>query len=330
MAKKQAPGGAKTPEVLEAESPDLKMVETDGSAIGAFLRNVVTFMREAMALEQKAKATYLAAQALKPPKTADEDSAIQTFIKGTTADRKVVEAHWAICSTFSQVHRRLTAARGRATEPLESAAAIAQRLHNDYADAERRRAAQEQERQRLQAEAVARAEREAEAARLEAEALAKEQESVALSDRESWFVDLIVSGNNPVTSARTVGYKNPAQQGPRLMETAKIVEAIKARQDAKAIREQAAATREKPLDVRVETVRPNVGKATGGSFDRTTHSAEVLDERLFIEAVIGGKHGIPADCLTVNTAKLNEYARSIQQQVNLWPGIRYKRTTKTV
>lgn len=318
------------PEVLPADDQDVKLVTTDGGVIAGFLRDVTRFFREANALEAKAKSTLLAARALVAPKTQEQDVAIQTFIKTATADTKALEAHWSICQTFSQVHRRLTAARARGTEPLETAKAIAQKFHNDYAEAERRRAAEEQERERLAAEARARADREAELARLEAEAVKRESESADLSDRETWFVDLIVSGNSPVASAKTVGYKNPEQQGPRLMELVKIVAAIKARQDAIAIRQQATAKRDAPLDVRVETVRPAIGKPIGGGHDRTSHSGEVLNERLFVEAAMGGQHGIPLDCLMVNPVKLNDYARSLQERINLWPGIRYKKTTTTV
>jgi hypothetical protein len=330
MAKK---GNSKTPEVLEPEGPnEQQLVATDGTTIMQFLSatRLVQFFKDATALEVKAKATLARAKTLTAPTTLEEDVAIQTFIKGATADKKTVEETWGICQVFSQVHRRLTAKRGIAVEALEDAGKIAQRLHNDYAEAERRRAAQEQEQKRQEAEAKARLEREEEARQLEAKALEAEQASPDLSTREAVFVDLVVSGRSPIDAAKGAGYKNPETQGPKLMDLAKIQVAIKAKNDAKAIREQAEATRQKPLDIRTETVKPAIGKAAGGSFDRTTHSAEVLNERLFIEAVVGGQHGIPLDCLTVNTTKLNEYARSLQERVNLWPGIRHKKETKTI
>jgi len=338
MAKKQAAKATpREPEVLERESPDLKLVATDGGTLLAFLAppKLVEFFRTAGQLEEKALATLAAAKALKAPKDQDSDSAIQTFIKTATVDRKAVETHWSICSLFSQVHRKLTAARSRATDPLESASALAQKLHNDYADNERRKAAAEQERLRLQAEAVARAEREAEARRLEDEATVREEASAVLSEREQMFVQAYVlpfytCAGDAVEAARRAGYKNPDQAAPKLLSREKIMAAIAGTREAESIRQQAAATREKPLDVRVETVKPAIGRATGGSFDRATHSAEVLNERLFIEAAVGGQHGIPLDCLTVNEAKLNEYARSLQERINLWPGIRHKKNTKTI
>lgn len=332
MATKQTRAGKpREPEVIEPHDPDLAVVETDGSVIAKFIEGIVHFFREARELEVKAVTTLSKARALKAPKSADDDSNIQTFIKQANADRKTVDAHWSICQTFSQVHRRLTSARARATDPLEEAARIAQRLHNDYAEEQRRIAAREQERLRQEAEEKARQDREREAQQLEAAALEREQASAELSEREQHFVRLVADNNQPpALAAFNAGFKNQEKAAARLMATPKIIDAIKATRDAIAIRQQAAATREKPLDVRVETVKPAVGKAIGGSFDRTTHSAEVLDQDAFIAAVISGKHGIPWDVLTVNQPKLNEYARSLQERINLWPGIRHNRNTKTV
>lgn len=332
MAKKN--GKAKEPEILEPDNTaaDTALVATDGATLMSWLApaKLVAFMREATQLEVKATATLAKAKALQPPATLEADVAIQTFIKGTTADKKAAEAHWNICQLFSQVHRRLTAKRAVTVDALEDAGKLAQRLHNDYAEEQKRVAAREQERVRLEAETKARLEREEDARKLEAAALEKELASPEVSTREAVFVDLVVSGRSPIDAAKGAGYKNPETQGPKLMDLAKIAGAIKAKSDAKVIREQAAATREKPLDVRVETVKPAIGKAAGGSFDRTTHSAELLNERLLIEAAVGGQHGIPLDVLTVNTAKLNEYARSLQERIGLWPGVRHKKETKTI
>ena len=43
-----------------------------------------------------------------------------------------------------------------------------------------------------------------------------------------------------------------------------------------------------------------------------------------------GEHGIPLDCLQINTVKLNEYARSLHEQLDRWPGVRARKTTKVV
>lgn len=342
MAKKQT-GAAKAPvreaEVVAAENPDVQLVATDGSLISAFIGNVAIFFRAAGELEMKAKATLAKAQAIEAglkargrnyPETEDEDVTLQTFIKTTNAEKKAVEAHWSICQTFSQVHRRLTARRAVSTDALDAAAATVQRLHNGYVEMERRRVAEEQERIRQAAEQKAREDRELEAMRLENAAIEREAASADMSEREQHFVALVFAGTQPIHAARTAGFKNPEQQAARLMTLSKIIDAIKAKQDAEAIRQQAAATREKPLDVQVETVRPNIGKPGGGGFDRSTHAGVVTNERLFIEAVVGGQHGIPLDCLQVNEAKVNEYARSLRERLNLWPGVKYVKNTKTI
>jgi hypothetical protein len=155
-----------------------------------------------------------------------------------------------------------------------------------------------------------------------------------LNERERIFVDYFVcdvlARNDATLSARRAGYRNPAQAGHKLLTLAKIEMAIQAVREVEEIRRQAKAKRTAPLDYQpVEEVGPHVLKAPG-AMDRTTHSAELVDERLLIEAVLGGRHGIPSDILSVNPAKLNEYARSLQERISSWPGVRYKKTTRTI
>jgi hypothetical protein len=299
-------------------SEDEQFVAKVVPAIREFLRNLAGFFTTAQALEKAAIATLEQARQLAAPTTAAEDTAIQSFIQKANGDRKEVESHWTICQVVNGFHKRLTGARGRPTSALEEAAGIAQRLHNGYVEAERRRVAAEQERLRREAEAKAR----------EKAALDREASMAGLSEREQLFVDYFVALNDARRAAHGALYRNADQAGSRLLNTPKIQAAIQAKRDAVAIRTQAAAKRELPLDVQVETVKPNIQKATG-AVDRDYHSGEVLDEAAFIAAVIGGKHGIPWDVLTVNQTKLNEYARSLQGRLNLWPGVRHNKTTKT-
>jgi len=321
---------ARIAEVVAAESPDLAVIETDGAAVTAFMRNIVAFFRTATQLEQAAQATLGRAKLSVAPTTADEDTQIQIAIKGANTDRKALDAHWSICQTFSQVHRKLTAGRSRGTAPLDEAAAIWQRHHNTYAEAARRKAAEEQDRVRLAAEAKARADQAAEAKRLDDEAVRLEEASADLSDREQMFIERVVNDHTPPQrAAELVGFKDAFKAAARLMSLPKIQRAIKAKQDAAAAREQAAAVREQPLDVQVETVRAEVVKAPG-AHDRTTHSATVLDPARLIAAVISGGYGIPADVLMPNPVKINEYARSLQARIDLWPGVQYVKSTKTV
>jgi hypothetical protein len=323
---------ARKAEVLPPESPDLALVQTDGQKVGSFLAGIVPFFREAAALERKANATLVSARALDPPVAADGDAYIQTFIRTASADTKAVEAHWSVCQTFSALHRRLTAARGRATQPLEEASGIAQRLHNRYKEDQERKAREETDRLRMAAEARARADREAEAKRLEAEAEAAEAARTDLSEREEAFVSYLTGPYPmPERAAQQAGYKEPMKAAARLLSLDKIRAAIEAVQTAKAAREQAAATRQQPVLVEVEAVRPDVAKV--GS-DRVTWSGEVTDEASFIAAVLDPatrmRLGIPADVLQINGVKLNEFARSLHEQLDRWPGVRAKKSTRTI
>ena len=165
--------------------------------------------------------------------------------------------------------------------------------------------------------------------KLEQEALAREESTEHLSEREQHFVNLVAFGGDPSTAARTVGYKDPFKAAARLLTYTKIASAITAAAEAKAIRDQAAAKRLAPIVVDIPTVHADVARSAG-SFDRTTWSAELLDEQALIEAVIRGGAGIPRDILQVNPAKLNEYARSLHELIDRWPGVRSVKKTTTV
>jgi hypothetical protein len=186
--------------------------------------------------------------------------------------------------------------------------------------------AEEQERLRQEAERKAREEREAELARMEAEALAKEEASTDLSDREEAFVTRYMAIKDPERAAAFAGYKNPFQAATRLMSLPKVQTAIRERQEAIALRQQATARAAQPIEVEVEEVKANVSRG-GGGYERTTWTAEVLDEPAFIRAVIEGKSGIPLDVLTVNQTVLNSYARSLQSRLDLWKGVRAVKKT---
>lgn len=311
----------------EAEAPlALKALE----AFRSFSSGLAGFVTKAVALETKAATTLQRAGELKPAGTAAEDEALQVFIRSANQDRKEVEEHWTICSAVHRFHRQLTAKRDKSVKALEQAAAIAQRHHNTYTEAERRRAQEEEDRINRQREEEARQRRELELQEQERQALEREQQLEGLSEREARFVELVAYGyNSPATSARQAGYKDPEKQGERLMATPKIQAAIQAKKEAQAIRQQAEARRREPLVVDTVEVKPDITRAAG-AVDRTTHSAELLNEAALISACIAGGHGIPHDILQVNPAKLNEYARSLHERINLWPGVRYKKTTKTV
>lgn len=345
MAKAKA-GAAKPAdiEVLNA-LPEQALTAADAPTIVGFLAGLVPFFTTARQLETEAKTSLERARqfTLPAPGDVDGDAKLQTFIKDTSAQIKAVNKHWEITSVLFQFQRKLVAARDRVIGDektsrgagyLVEASNIAQRLHNTYVEDAKRRAAAEQERLRRIEEEAAAERRRVELEQLEAKAIEAEATSGELSEREKGFVAGVVAypegtvtRTMVVDIARRVGYKDAAGQGARLIESGKIVAAIKAARDAAAIRQQAAAVKEAPLDVQETKVNVEVARV---GVDRSSHSGELLDERLLIEAIIGGKHGIPTDILQVNPAKLNEYARSLHELINRWPGVRYKKNTKTV
>ncbi len=332
MAKRRAEQQQEVIDIGQAlgVSEDEQLATTDANAVRVWLRGIAGFFTTARAMEESSGRTLVEARRLVTPKTEQEDLAIQRFVKQTTEDRKAVEGHWDIALVVNRFHKRLTAARSRATAPLEEANGIGNRLHATYSENERRRAQEEQDRIRREAEEQARLDRERELARAEEEAVRLEEASEGLSEREKRFVELFAFGlNTGPTAARAAGFKDPAVAASRLLKQEKIIKAVKAVQEAAALRKQAEARRAQPLDVEVATVRPNISKAAG-AHDRTSYSAEVFDPRLFVEAVIGGKHGIPADALMPNNVTLNEYARSLRDRINLWPGCRLKKITSVV
>jgi hypothetical protein len=330
--------GAVTPEVMPAVLPEEQLTVGDGQTILTFINGLVPFFRAATQLEEAARDKLAKARlfTLPQPGDIDGDAKLQTFIRECSADKKKVEQHWIITSVIFQFQRKLVGARDRVIGDakkdsragyLTEAAEIAQRLHNTFVEDARRRAAVEQQKREAEAAAKAAAERAAETAKLEAEAAEKELASADLSAREQRFVELVHQGQLPTAAARACGYAEPEKQGARLMTLTKILDAINAKHEAAILRQQATAVKEAPLDVQVENVRPDYTRV---GVDRSTKSAELLNERLLIEAVLGGQHGIPTDILTVNTTKLNQYARDLGTVINRWPGVRLKTTTKTV
>lgn len=323
MAKKAA-----TPEVLDmalvdVSAEDQKLVADAGMAIRTFFSGLAAFFGTARDLEVTAKANLEKAKTLKAPTNGDEDAVIVEFVRDVAAHNKQVEDHWGITAIVSGFHRKLTAKRTLATSADEEARKIGTGLHNTYTEAERRRAAAETERQRRENEQRALDEQNAKAAALEAEAVAREEASAGLSEREQMFVDLYVLNGNVLQAAQRAGYKDAMKQAARLITLPKIAAAIKAKQEAMTLRQQATAERAKPVEV--ETVQVKADTNTRG--DTTTWSGEVLDAQALVEAFRSGKYGIPADVLTVNAVKLNEYARSLHERMDLWPGVRANKKT---
>jgi hypothetical protein len=308
--------------------PELLAIRDDSVTIREWLVSLIPFFTRARELEVAAKKTLEDSKLLTLPANADDDTRLKAFITRASADNKVVAEHWKVTSLVHQFQRRLVAVRDRSCDALEEAAKRAQQLHNQYVKAENDRVAEENRRRQKEADDKAAAERQAELDRLEAERLKLEAASADLSDRERIFVDQVASGTPAMYAARNAGYKDYTKQGDLLMGRLKIALAIKAKQDSENIRKQAEAKKAEPLKP-AEIIAEKAQLGAGG-VDRTTKSAEIFDARLFVEAVIGGRHAIPADCLMPDPVKLNQYARSLGDIIDRWPGVRLKKGTTTV
>jgi hypothetical protein len=318
------------PEVLDmvtTNEDELAVSQLGGTVLG-FFKGLQKFLGEAAALERQAKSELEAARRLTPSTSAGEDVAIQKVVIAAADRNKEVETLWnPITQAFYRLHKTLTGARGRAFDANEETRKIGNRLHNDFVERKAREAREAEERDRRQKEQDAQAQRERELADAEAEAVKREKASPTLSDREEHFVRMVMGGTAPTVAAKTAGFKTPGEAAIRLMaEGGKVDKAIAARRQAETIRNQAAAQAQKPLDVQVEEVKPDVQRATGAK-DTTRHSAEIVDADKLIAACVQGGHGIPWDILAVKPAAVNEHAKTLKEKINAWPGVRYKKET---
>lgn len=312
-------------------SAEVQETNSDGETIIGWLRGLAPFFQKATALETAALSTLTTAKQLKAPESSPADEVIQKFVQKTTADAKAVEAHWAITGIVFRFHRRLTAKRDIATRALKEANEIGNRLHNAYTAAERRRVEEEERRQREAAEFLARQEREADLARAEQEAIEREAAIPELSEREARFAELFSAGTTLAPdAARIAGYKEWGTMAAKLLALPKIIAAVKAKQEATAIRRQAEARRAMPLDVEpLPEIKPDITRA-GSAHDRTTYTAEIIDAKKFVLAALGGEYGIPAIALEPSQSGLNQCARDMGELINRFPGVRLKKVTRVI
>lgn len=330
-------------------SQDEMQIGNDGKVFLTFMKGLAPFFTTATALEKTATAKLERARALAPPANADEDVAIQEFVKDVNRDDADIENHWSICGVLYRLHRRSTEARDRGKNMNKTSRQIGTKLHNDYVDAEKRRAAAKQEEERQARELEARQKQEAEAAELEQQAIDLEAQRPDLSEREEEFVEMMVNGNvhtarnQPVTCAQVAGYKDPVKSAERLMKTPKIQAAIQQRQDANRLREQATAVKKAPVDVRTEEVKPDIKKAAQ-THDRVTWGAEVLDVDRLTQAVMDALHGVDGP-LSISAAidlvkagmrsqevrtAINEYGKRMHENIDRWPGVRHTKKVTIV
>lgn len=363
MAKSKAltkPAG--TVEVLAAESEELTLARETNAAIASFMKGVVAFFRTAAAFEKRAEATLAGARTFKTPTTADEDALLQKQLRRSNDEDKESAEHWnPICSTIFSFHRYMTGRRGLAAGLHKEVRELLQPMHNRFVDDQKRKAAAEQERLRREAEQRAQKERDDELQRLEDAALKAEASSADLSEREQRFVELVAYGlNSATTSARTAGYKNPEAAGLKLLNTKKIIAAIEGKKAAQASRQQAEARAALPLDVEdVPDVKPDLARGVRGH-DRTTYGAELIEESALIKATLRSivvayveatptytninglvnldgafeqalkTSAIPIDLLRIHEPTLNVHGKALQEKINLWPGVRAKKTTTSI
>lgn len=316
--------------------PDFPLIASDSVVVNSALQNIKQLFRRGGELERAALATLGDAKALTAPTTGEEDAAIQTFIKGTSIDKKEIETHWAITAVVNNLHKRLVARRQRGVVALEEAAKIGNALHNAYTEAEKKRAAAESERLRKEAEEKAQRERDEELARLEEQAVKLEEQAAMLSAREQAFVSFYYMAaqgdkNAGARAAQLAGFADGPKSAARLLTLPKIQSALKAKRDAAALRTQTAAVAQRPLEVEeVAEVKPNIIRGAGGGHDRTTWTGVVDDEAAFIAAIVNKTHNIPIECLQINQVQLNEYARALHEKMNLWPGVHAHKKTGVV
>jgi hypothetical protein len=345
---------------LAPTEPDQEFVATAGRAVITFLKGLGEFFLQARSIEAKAKQTLGIAQELQKigtPKTQAADEGVQLFIKTTNEQKKAAEALWSITTTVHAFHRRLTARRAVATDAIEQANVIANKLHNDYVDVENRRIAREAEEKRRALEAEERRKREAEAAAAAQEAERLEAAAPNVSAREQAFINYYLADTRPGRDSRAAqlaGYKDPAASAQRLLALPKILTALEARRAADEVRQQAAAKAAAPISVDVPVEKPRVSSAAGLS-SRTRWGATVLDaqllhEAMFIEFGVAlaawlGKpvpdstildfvthHAprIPFDVLVVDESAVRKYGEQLHEQIDRWPGVVHTKNTKGV
>lgn len=244
------------------------------------------------------------------------------FIRGCKQLKRKIDDHWSrITRSVDDLKRNLLTMKRTDLEPVESAIAMVEKRALDYDNEQRRREQEAADAARRQAEADAKAKRERELAEHEAQALKFEQDSPTLSAREQVFVQQLLAGVAHTRAAQIAGYADAEKQGARLMASQKIIDAVQAKRTAAAIRQQAEAHRQAPLQtVQAKPVESQRAKTVGVRVT-TTRSAEVVNLDALIDAVIAGK--APRAALMANQVYLNQEAKQLQDTFeSVYPGCR--------
>ena len=310
-----------TPEVMEPENPEVALVRTEVSGLSTWAQNALAFFHRANELELSAKALLSRVEGLTVPSDSGQDRQITDIVRLANAGKKDIEQHWTITSVLDRLHKRAVQGRKRGTDAYDRAAQIGTNLHNQFTEAEKRRAREEEDRIRREREEEARQKRQRELDQLEAEAIKAESSSPDLSEREKNFLDYYKTTHNAPQAARMAGYKNHDSVALQLLGRDKIKRAIEAAETAAKAREQAAAIKESPVEVVDVTVRPDIN---GG--DVTTWAGRILDENAVIDAFLQGK--APRSLISVNPVAVNVLARQLHENLDRIPGLQHVKTTR--
>lgn len=233
------------------------------------------------------------------------------FLRGAKQLKRAIEEHWSrITRQVDEMKRNLLKLKAEDVDPVDEAIRIAMEPVLAYEDAEDRRVKLEEDRRRRAAEEQARKIREDELRQEEEEAQRIERDSPILSKREQAFVDYMVIGDpDPAIAARAAGFKDPKNDGPSLMKRQKVQDAIHAKRTANAIRTQAEAKREQPLEYRTERVEKQTARVAGTS-RRAYYSAAIDHADKLIDAVIAGQS--PREAVIPSQTYLNDQATQLK------------------
>jgi len=241
------------------------------------------------------------------------------FARGLKQLKRKIEDHWSrITRTVDDLKRNLLTLKREDLDPVERALEIVTSAEVAFRNERDRLERIEQDRLRREAEEKAAAERQRQAEAAERAALDAEANSPTLSAREQAFVEAFLYQDPASTgeavragrAAARAGYKDPEKTGARLLATSKIQQAIAARKEALAIREQARAAASAPAPVTVPKVQTEKAKVVGVR-STTYYSAQVDDLDKLIDAVLAGT--VDRKALKADDVWLNGQARQLRE-----------------
>ncbi len=286
---------------------------------------------EVMTLEQQIRAIKIV--------DADSHARMLQLVKvGKMLFRKA-DDHWrAITRRIDAMKADIMTLAAKDRDPLKRLIAAAEEACHEYTRAEERRVEEAAAAERRRVELEAQQKRDQELADAEAAALEAEASSEGLSPRELWFVNKVVEGGLVIDDkhstpdklvmrslmaiAKQAGYKEPVDgQVARLLRSQKVLDAIDGQRSAKALREQASAVKQQPLQV--ETMKPVVSQVAkvAGVQSRKYYRAEVPFPETLLAAFMRGE--IPIQTFIVDQSFLDKQATALKGDFeSAFPGCR--------